>query len=267
MATTTATRENPSSIRDLARVLRAPFAARHYAALFRMVRDCPDWPTVLRAYLTGRGAYPLRVRVRTPIGTFPVVLHHAHDVLTLNEIFFRYDYPTPPAFRVAVDIGANIGLAALWFLTRNADAVCYCYEPVPSNVEKLRATLAGLEGRYELSTVAVADRAGDVRFGLESTGRYGGIDQPFAEQIVVRCEHVADVLGPILERHGRIDVLKVDTEGAERATLSAIPPALLARVARVVAEDPTPNPSLAGAFSVRCSGTCCQYDRRAAAPT
>jgi FkbM family methyltransferase len=249
--------------RSLATILGALVQARHYRALARMIADCPDWPRVLRAYLTGAGPYPMDVAVRTPIGRQTARLYGPHDVLTLNEIFFRHDYPAEPSHRTVIDLGANIGLAALWFLSRHRDVRCYCYEPVPSNIERLRHTLAPFDGRYELHELAVADRRGPVTFGVEPTGRYGGIDRALERSFTVDCVHVNDVLEMALSRHDRVDVLKIDTEGAEHATLEAIAPELLARIGRIYVEDPRPVAALASDFRVVRTGTVIQYHARA----
>ena len=71
--------------------------------------------------------------------------------------------------QVVVDIGSNIGISALYFLTRNPDCRVWLYEPVPRNVERLRANLAGYEDRYTLREAAVAPAAG--RAALRRRGR------------------------------------------------------------------------------------------------
>ncbi len=70
-----------------------------------------------------------------------------------------------PRARVVVDIGSNIGISALYFLTRNPACRCWLYEPVPRNVERLRANLRRLRGPLRAHGGAVADaaRAGRVR--------------------------------------------------------------------------------------------------------
>ena len=46
---------------------------------------------------------------------------------------------------MAVDFGSNIGISALYFLTRNPSVQVYLFEPVPSNIERLRENLKGYE--------------------------------------------------------------------------------------------------------------------------
>ncbi len=76
-------------------------------------------------------------RVRTPIGEQTFTLYRAAYLLAANEIFARLDYPCSKDDTVIVDIGANIGLAALYFLTRSRDSFVYAFEPVPLKVVSL----------------------------------------------------------------------------------------------------------------------------------
>ena len=52
----------------------------------------------------------------------------------------------------------------------------------------------------------------------------------------MRVEHINAVLSQALARHGVIDLLKVDTEGTELATVMAIDPALRGHIRRIVIE-------------------------------
>lgn len=193
-------------------------------------------------YFLARGAYPATIPIRTPTGVVRPTVWSFHDVQTVNEIFMREDYRAPQGIGVVVDLGSNIGLSALYFISRNPDVRCHLFEPVPRNVDRLRANLTGLEDRYELTVAAVADEAGEVTFGIEETGRYGGIDVETGNDIVVRCLEVNEVLAGVLEGCDRIDVLKVDTEGAEEPTLRAIRPDLLDRIDRIYFESHEPLP-------------------------
>src|ERR671924_63379 len=73
--------------RSLTRVLKAPFATRHYRAMWNTLRRGVDPWENLRRYLFGGGDYPYRCRVRTPVGTVGITLFGPDDVLTLNEVF------------------------------------------------------------------------------------------------------------------------------------------------------------------------------------
>lgn len=225
--------------RPIGFIARNALQADNWRALLRAPRRYQHPVDALRRYLTGAGEYPVQLGVRTPAGIVRPTLWSEHDMLTVNEVFCRQDYAIEPGVRVVVDIGANIGLSALYFLTHSPAARCVLYEPVPANVERLRENLAGYEGRWELHEAAVADRSGTLPFAVEASGRYGGLDRGEAvrDRIDVRVEHVSDALRQVLEEYGRIDVLKLDTEGSEPATVRAIDPELLARIGRIYCED------------------------------
>jgi FkbM family methyltransferase len=211
---------------------------RNYVALGRMLTRYPVRGKNLGRYFFGWGDYPYRCRVRTPCGEVAPMLYSRHDMWTVNEVFCREDYAADPSLRVAVDIGSNIGISALYFLTRNNSSRCYLYEPVPANTERLERNLEQFKGRYVLSPVAVADRSGRTRFGVEPTGRYGGIGLELEGSIEVECVDINAVLLEVLEREARIDVLKLDTEGEELPTVRAIRPELLQRIETIYFEWP-----------------------------
>jgi FkbM family methyltransferase len=228
-------------IRDRAvgRILKAPFERRHYVAVRNMAGVCEGvthFADTFRRYLLAAGSYPHRVHLRTPAGVVSPTLYSYHDMLTVNEIFFREDYRSRAPLRVVVDIGANIGISALYFLSRNSESRCYLFEPVPANVAKLRQTLAGYEARYVLHEAAMGTTAGVFDFGVESTGRYGGLGRPTGNMIQVPCEAINDALAGILAVEGSIDVLKIDTEGTERELVEAIRPEIRGRIGQIFIE-------------------------------
>jgi FkbM family methyltransferase len=216
--------------RPLATIVRALAQPRHYRAAVNIFRVCRRPAEVLRRYVTGRGGYPWDVTLRTPLGPVSPRLYSHDDLLTVNEVFCRLDYEVSPGPKVVVDIGSNIGLSALFFLTRDAGTRCYLFEPVPENVARLERTLARYRDRYVLHRVAVADVDGEVEFGVEPTGRYGGIGVETGSSLRVRCRSINAVVQEVLEREGRIDLIKLDTEGAEEPTIRAIEPRYLDRI-------------------------------------
>lgn len=213
--------------RAIRQILAAATQKRHYIALLNMARLYPRFFENLRRYLTGRGHYPYDIAIRTPVGVVTARLYSHHDLLTVNEIFCRQDYYADSSLHYAVDFGANIGISALYFMTRNSIANCFLYEPDPSNVAKLKWNLRGYEGRYSVFRTAVSDEAGEFVFGIEQCGRYGGLGLDTGQSIVVTCAHVNDVLEDILLNTAQIDILKIDTEGMEIRTVKSISNKLL----------------------------------------
>jgi FkbM family methyltransferase len=217
-------------------ITRNVLRRENYAAIWRMWQVAVQPRTTAWRYLAGRGDYPWRCSVRTPLGVVAPRTYSHHDLVTVAEIFCRLDYEVPEDVRVAVDIGSNIGISGLYFLTRNPQVRCHLYEPVARNVARLRDNLAGYEDRYELTEAAVWDRDDTVEFGVEDTGRYGGIGVAARETIEVPCLDVNRVLESVLEQAPVIDVLKIDTEGAELATVGAIRDDLLGRIRLIYLE-------------------------------
>jgi len=197
-------------------------------------------------YVFHRGHFPARYSVRTPAGEVSFDLYHIEDLLTANEIFARLDYKCSKDAKVIVDIGANIGLASLYFLTRSRDSFVYAFEPVPLNVERFRKNLNGFEDRYELAQQAVAVRPGTVDFGIEPTGRLGSLaddaregsvsERDYQKYIKVSAVTINDALWRILDKSGQIDLLKVDVEGTEAELVAALLPEIRRKIERMHVE-------------------------------
>src|SRR5476651_1856806 len=113
--------------RDLRRILEAPFTPRHWRALWGIVVVFEAPGAALARYLSNRGRYPWRPTLRTPLGRVQVTLNDRHDLLTVNEVFCRRDYGNS-THRTVVDIGANVGFASLFFLTRSAETRVWAFE-------------------------------------------------------------------------------------------------------------------------------------------
>ncbi len=258
--------------RPLGLVWRSLGQARHYRALANMARVYPRPVDALARYVLGRGGYPARVDVRTPAGRVRPRLYTRHDMLTLNEVFCRLDYELAGPARVVVDVGSNIGLSALYFLTRPSRPFCDLYEPDPRHVARLRDNLAGHADRWELAEAAVGARGGRVRFSTEPTGRYGRVETggapagaPAADAgaaLDVDCLAINDVLERALARAGEIDLVKIDTEGLELDTVRAMDPALLRRVRHVALEAEPDAPLHPALFTQRQYGSVCRLARR-----
>ena len=201
----------------------AAFQSRHWRALFNILRKARQPGDFLQRYLRGKGEYPVTVNIKRDSGLVPVVAWSWHDVLTINEIFFREDYPVPPKSKVVVDLGSNIGISVLYFLLETGpDGLVYAYEPVPENLEKLRQNLRGHEHRFHLAPHAIGPASGQAAFGVEKTGRYGGLGLAGEKTIEVDVLDVNAEIRRILERHSHIDVLKIDIESLELDLLRAI---------------------------------------------
>jgi FkbM family methyltransferase len=178
------------------------------------------------------------------------------------------DYRVPKDISVVVDFGSNIGISALYFLTRNASVKVYLFEPVPRNLQRLKENLKGFEKRYVLSECAIGIEGGEFDFVCEDTGRYGGLMKEGAEHspqwptnkiIQVQVLPANYSLGEILKNHQCIDIVKIDVEGYENKILSHLRTDILLRIGRIYAE--TEDYSEIPGFFRECYGGIVRYYR------
>lgn len=222
--------------RSITRVLSAATRRGPYSAAANMVRGIEQPYKWLPRYVFGGGSYPTSVTVRTLSGPRSVRMWSHHDLLTVNEIFFRKDYAVEGSEKVIVDFGSNVGISAVYFLTSCPAARVRLFEPVDFNIARLREQLAGFEDRYQLAEFAVGVEDGMVTFGVEESGRYGGIGKPVGRDITVRCRNASSVLSEILSETGHIDILKIDIEGMEQPVLESLGPEITERIGTIYAE-------------------------------
>lgn len=225
--------------------------SRHnWRGFIGLVKNCANPAGIIMRYYFRTGAYPIRAWLRTPIGHIALDIYSREDMITLHEVFFREDYGIRGArakgLRVVVDFGANIGIATAYFLTRNRRVRVYSYEPVPTNLERARKNLATFADRVELYDYAVGPEEGTVWFGIEASGRYGGIGLRHSEQIQVPCRRGDAELERVLKAHHHIDALKVDIEGMETPLLRSIGEQKLGAIDNIFAECDCRELSLSG---------------------
>lgn len=218
------------------RALRAGRAAELVRAAGAFRR--PD--RVLRAYL-GVAPAPFPLPVETREGSrFSVA--DRHDAATAWMVFCRREYPVPADARCIVDLGANYGAFTLFAARRAPRARIVAVEPHPQAFSRLEEHVAGngLSARVECWPVAVAAAEGERWMSADprDAGPSRGIhppgtvpDRPFAR---VRTLPFATVLQRALRAAGteRIDLLKMDVEGAEHEIVPHLTPAVLAPVRR-----------------------------------
>jgi len=249
--------------RSLSAILSAPFKPQFHLAFWRSLVAFDRPIEILRRYVFGGGDYPATYRVRTPIGRIRATVFSFDDVRTLVECFGKIDYPAGPEVRRIVDVGSNIGLSALYFLSRNDRVHVHLFEPLPANIERLKENLAGFEDRYTLHAVAAGLAEGTADFGWEPTGRYGGLGLTDLSGVIqVRVVDLDRYLADIIAQEGPIDILKLDVEGMEKPLLEALTPDLLRGIAAIYAETFGDAPDLPD-YDRREWGAITQYRRRA----
>jgi FkbM family methyltransferase len=161
------------------------------------------------------------------------VRHRTRDVHILNEIFGgtggRRSYQPPPELAAeldarrapkVIDLGANIGLFGAYALGRWPDAAVRSFEPDPANLRMLTRVIAanGLEHRWSVADVAVADRAGAMSF---TAGLFADSHLELASDAgVPRGRMITVRTVDLFEQDHDVDLIKIDIEGGEWAILS-----------------------------------------------
>lgn len=233
--------------RTPARWLRAALSPRYYGTLATVLAhfERPAW--ILGRYLgLQTSGFPQTIAIRSAAGRAVFDVYSPDDVVTAIECFAKQDYATSGEARCVVDVGSNIGISVLYFLTQHPRCRVYAFEPDPRNVERLRRNLHAFENRYVLDAAAVGTCAGHAIFGREPTGRYGGLGRDFADRIQVEVRDAEAAIADILAREGTIDILKLDIEGQEKPVLAALSPKTLGRIRYIAAEVDAPAPPLPG---------------------
>jgi FkbM family methyltransferase len=171
-----------------------------------------------RAFLSSG---PVEVAFKPPLG-LPHPLHvrlKTSDLSTYVKIFLEreYDFELAAEPRVIVDAGANIGLASVWYANRYPRARIVALEPEPSNFRMLCVNVARYPAIVPLQT-ALWRSAGDVAVVDPGLGHWAfRTEEPGAAAPGSAAARALSV-DALMRAHGidRIDLLKVDIEGAER---------------------------------------------------
>jgi FkbM family methyltransferase len=115
-----------------------------------------------------------------------------------------------------VDVGANLGYFTLLWLAANPKNTCVAFEASPRNVELLRFNIErnGLSARVQVISQAAGAAPGKMPFQLgpsSQTGWGGFATRECQDAIEVDVVRVDDIIRPAVP----VDLLKIDTEGAD----------------------------------------------------
>ena len=172
------------------------------------------------------GDYPKLLYFNSPTGKANVKIHSHHDFSTFNLIFCREDYFYKQEHKIILDIGSNIGLSAIYWLTRNDQTIVYCYEPSSENFEKLKENLEKFEGRFFIYKNAISSENFSSYLNLEGSGVYNSLNNERGLNFYKKekCEvlSINSCIEKIVKKHGKIDIIKVDNEGEEVKTVASI---------------------------------------------
>lgn len=125
---------------------------------------------------------------------------------------------------VAVDVGANVGIFTVPLAYAvGANGAVWAFEPLPENVDRLRANITENQlPNVELFAAAASDTDGSASFRIASDSALGSTREVFYDQGTGRSLTVPTVrLDSEWRARGMpiVSVIKVDVEGAELAVL------------------------------------------------
>lgn len=148
------------------------------------------------------------------------------DLFIFYEVLMDGVYTVPPHLLTSkpefiLDLGANVGLSALAMAAQFPQARIICVEPHPETVKLLRHNLACLGDRATVIEAAVSSEPGTMRLNLAAEHYNASLVRSSNQGVDVRTMTVEQVMTDTgMER---IDVLKMDIEGAEKHILPPQP--------------------------------------------
>jgi FkbM family methyltransferase len=137
----------------------------------------------------------------------------------IREIFVQQGYHIPGLNKIKnatfIDIGANVGLFAIFAKLNCPDASVDCYEPAPNTLELLKRNTAQLDN-VKVHSRGVANFTGKTKIfmsalntgatSIKSIGQHQALDEYEIKLVEARA---------VIENKEKVDVLKIDTEGCE----------------------------------------------------
>ena len=135
------------------------------------------------------------------------------DITNLVNLIYRQEYRVKKLSYpgVILDVGANIGMAAVWFAHHNPDRAIFCFEPISASARMIARNCS----RAKIFEVAVGSTQGQVQLRVDP-------DQVMASAIPTQWE-TANAEFPMTsldtialqEEWKDVAMLKMDVEGME----------------------------------------------------
>jgi FkbM family methyltransferase len=156
-----------------------------------------------------------------PKAKYPVYLRRGtSDFLNFIQIFVNAEYS--PCFsyipETIVDLGAYIGLSAIYFANRFPNAKIVCVEPSSDNYDLLRINTKPYSNIH-LINAGVWSHKAKLKIAKQIGGDWGNILKETDEDgDVIETISIADIVDKF--KFTKIDFLKIDIEGSEKQVFS-----------------------------------------------
>ncbi|MDX2108628.1 MAG: FkbM family methyltransferase [Verrucomicrobiota bacterium] len=164
-----------------------------------------------------------RAEIRAPF----YLRHGTSDIPTFYQVFLNkeYDFTVVKSPKVIIDAGANIGMASIYFANRYPDAKIIALEPEQSNFKLLETNVAPYPNVVPVHA-ALWHKNEEINLVDPSLGKWGFMTEAknASERSTGDVRHAVKAMTIDRLMHSysleRIDILKVDIEGAEREVFS-----------------------------------------------
>ena len=192
----------------------------NYFAIYRIFFVFTDPLNFIVKVITKK--VPNKLYVRTPIGTIQLYPRNIESLYTIYSVFCRGDYKIDHnKTSVILDIGANCGYTASYFLSRNKKNQVICYEPDPKNVKFLNTNLSKFNDRFQIIDSGVGVSNSESKLYLSECGKYNTIIRSKNSKIIkINLISINDILDLHSEKKNLI--IKIDIEGIEKELLKKI---------------------------------------------
>ncbi len=159
--------------------------------------------------------YPFRLRIPSS------------DLPTYEQVFINqeYDFLVKTQPKTIVDAGANIGLASIYFVNKYPDAKIIAIEPEQSNFELLKDNVAPYPNIIPIQA-ALWHKNDQINLIDPGLGKWGFMTEmkDSSENLPGDICHTVEAItvDKIMKEFNleKIDILKIDIEGAEREVFS-----------------------------------------------
>ena len=150
---------------------------------------------------------------------------NSSDISTFYQVLWHNEYEIELGFNpeLIIDAGANIGLAAVYFLNRYPNATIHSFEPDTNNYQLLEENTANYNNVicYNLAIADTSDL--DMEIIDRGLGSWGFFVKPISGDKTTENSVKSIALGDFMEDKGidKIDLLKIDIEGYEKEFFSS----------------------------------------------
>lgn len=163
----------------------------------------------------GRG--PVTANLSVAGKRFPVIISGPADRTVLREVFLDSEYgrATLPEPRTVVDVGANVGMASLYFAARFPDARIHAIEPCPNTFERLKQNTAAFPN-ITAHNLAISSANGEATFYVNAA-HFGSSLRSRNTAAESEVQVKTMTMNAFLDQVGldKVGLLKFDIEGNE----------------------------------------------------